>query len=373
MPSLNFVLPLWVYWGGLAIFPLVAMSLVGRQRRHGSPHEPILFTAYLFWLTAGFAGIHRFYLKSWWGFAFVPFLLAVVYCNAQVREVRDDVSRTFAALERVQTDLREARRDLERAQPGATENAVVAKAREEVTAREADYGAAEAVHNHWFGLARDAALVIALLLLIDAFLIPGLARGRRAREKPVAPEEVHAPVVHEQGTGEDPTLGFHTRFTDAIEKVNVKAGEYVAYWAVISVFVYYYEVMARFLFNSPTNWVHESMFLMYGMQYMISGAYAYREDQHVRVDVLYSKLSPRGKAIADIVSSVFFFIFTLTLLWTAGRFAMDAVNNAETSFTEWGVQYWPVKLTMPIGAALIVLQGVSKLIKDILLVMRKEA
>jgi TRAP-type mannitol/chloroaromatic compound transport system permease small subunit len=373
MPSLNFVLPLWMYWGGLAIFPLVAMYLVARQRRHGTPHEPILFTAYLFWLTAGFAGIHRFYLKSWWGFAFVPFLIAVIYCNAQVREVRDDVSRTFAALEQAQTDLREARNELERAQPSATQDAAVAKAQADVTAREADYAVAEAVRNHWFGLARDAALVIALLLLIDAFLIPGLARRRRAREKPVAPDEVHTPVVHEQGTGEDPTLGFHTRFTDAIEKVNVKAGEYVAYWAVISVFVYYYEVMARFLFNSPTNWVHESMFLMYGMQYMISGAYAYREDQHVRVDVLYSKLSPRGKAIADIVSSVFFFIFTLTLLWTAGRFAMDAVNNAETSFTEWGVQYWPVKLTMPIGAALIVLQGVSKLIKDVILVMRKEA
>jgi|SRR5882672_3045896 len=373
MPSLNFILPLWLYWAGLAVFPLLAMYLVAKQRRRGTPREPILFTAYLFWLTAGFAGIHRFYLKSWWGFAFVPFLVAVIYCNAQVREVRDDVSRTFAELEQARTGLRGEQSDLERAQPGATENAAVAKARAEVTAREADYAAAEAVHDHWFGLSRDAALAIALLLLIDAFLIPGLARRRRAQESPVAPVEAHAPPVHEQGTGEDPTLGFHTRFTDAIEKVNVKAGEYVAYWAVISVFVYYYEVMARFLFNSPTNWVHESMFLMYGMQYMISGAYAYREDQHVRVDVLYSKLSPRGKAIADIISSVFFFIFTLTLLWTAGRFAMDAVNNAETSFTEWGVQYWPIKLTMPIGAALIVLQGVSKLVKDILFVMRKEA
>jgi TRAP-type mannitol/chloroaromatic compound transport system permease small subunit len=155
--------------------------------------------------------------------------------------------------------------------------------------------------------------------------------------------------------------------------VNVKAGEYVAYWAAISVFVYYYEVIARFVFNSPTNWVHESMFLMYGMQYMISGAYAYREDQHVRVDVLYSKLSPRGKAIADIISSVFFFIFTITMLFTGWRFAWDAVQNAETSFTEWGVQYWPVKLTIPIGAALIILQGISKLIKDIMLVRGKGA
>jgi len=374
MPTLNFVLPLWAYWTGLAVFPFVAMYLVARQRRRGAPREPILFTAYLFWLTAGFAGIHRFYLKSAWGFAFVPFLLAVIYCNAQVRDVREGVSKTFAALEQAQTDLKQAQSDVERSgDPGAAEKAAVASAQAEVKTREVDYEGAQAVHNHWFGLSRDAALAIALLLLVDAFLIPGLARRRRAQESPVAAAEAHAPVVHEPGTAEDPTLGFHSRVTDAIEWVNVKAGEYVAYWAVISVFVYYYEVMARFLYNSPTNWVHESMFLMYGMQYMISGAYAYREDQHVRVDVLYTKLSPRGKAIADIVSSVFFFIFTLTLLWTGGRFAMDAVNNAETSFTEWGVQYWPVKLTMPIGAALIVLQGVSKLIKDILLVMRKEA
>jgi TRAP-type mannitol/chloroaromatic compound transport system permease small subunit len=115
------------------------------------------------------------------------------------------------------------------------------------------------------------------------------------------------------------------------------------------------------------------MFLMYGMQYMLCGAYAYKEDQHVRVDVVYSHFSARGKAIADIVTSVFFFIFAITLLWTGWRFAADAIGNSETSFTEWGIQYWPVKLAIPIGAALIVLQGVCKLIKDILLVTRKAA
>ena len=122
---------------------------------------------------------------------------------------------------------------------------------------------------------------------------------------------------------------------------------------MISVFAYYYEVIARFVFNSPTNWVHESMFLMYGMQYMLAGAYAYREDQHVRVDVFYRKFSARGKAIADIITSVFFFIFICTMLLTgcASRLTQSAIG--EVSFTEWGVQYWPVKLTIPIGAALL--------------------
>ena len=59
------------------------------------------------------------------------------------------------------------------------------------------------------------------------------------------------------------------------------------------------------------------------------------------------------------------------MLWTGYRFAMDSIDFNEHSFTEWGIQYWPVKLTMPIGAALLLLQGIAKLIKDILIVTRK--
>ena len=95
--------------------------------------------------------------------------------------------------------------------------------------------------------------------------------------------------MHEGGVGEDPTLFVHSKFTDMIDKATTRIGHYVAWWAVIAVFAYYYEVLARFVFNSPTNWVHESMFLMFGMQYMLCGAYAYREDQHVRVDVIYAQ------------------------------------------------------------------------------------
>ena len=94
----------------------------------------------------------------------------------------------------------------------------------------------------------------------------------------------------------------------------------------------------------------------------------------MRVDVFYSKFSPRGKAIADIVTSVFFFIFIVTMLVTGWRFALDAINQRRAvSFTEWGIQYWPVKLAMPIGAALLLLQGLSKLIKDIVFVTRRGA
>ena len=375
MPSLNFILPHWLYWGTLLIFPLVAMYLVRQQQGKGPPREPIYFNAYLFWLTAGFMGLHRMYLKSWWALLYLPFFAFVLYCGGQVREVREDSSRTYAELEQAQTALQAAKPEDAAAVTEEERKAYAAAQADVKTKQDAD-AVATAVHDQWYGRARMAGLVIAAMMLVDAFLIPPLVRRRRAHAleagyaaNPVAPE----PEVPQQGTAEDPTLKLHTPVTDLIERVNTAIGTYVAYWAVVAVFVYYYEVMARFMFNSPTNWVHESMFLMFGMQYMLSGAYAYREDQHVRVDVVYSHFSPRGKAIADIISSVFFFIFALTMLWTGWRFAGDAVNNHETSFTEWGIQYWPVKLTIPIGAALITLQGVAKLVKDIMLVGRKGA
>jgi len=375
MPSLSFVLPHWLYWAGLVLFPLIAIFLTARQRRNPPDRRPSLFIAYMFWLLSGFLGIHRFYLRSAWGLAFIPVFLAVLYCNGQIREVRDDESRTFAALEQAQFAVKRAQppQGVE-ASPEAKQE--LQRAEVEQGKLETEYQAAKAVRDRWKDWARYGAITLAVMLLVDAVLLPGLVRRRRALElAEPSIEAIHpdSSSVHEGGVGQDPTLAVHSRFTDTIDRVSTKVGQYVAYWALIAVFGYYYEVIARFVFNSPTNWLHESMFLMFGMQYMLSGAFAYCEDQHVRVDVIYAQFSVRGKAIADIITSVFFFIFTVTMLWTTIRFAMDSVSVGEHSFTEWGIQYWPVKLTMPIGAALLVLQGISKLIKDVMILTRKAA
>jgi TRAP-type mannitol/chloroaromatic compound transport system permease small subunit len=368
MPSLNFVLPHWLYWGTLLVFPLIAIYLVNRQKERGVPQGPSLFIAYLFWLCSGFLGLHRLYLRSAWGFIFIPVFLVILYANGEIRDRREDVSRTRAAVESAHTAIRRAQIPVNSvATPEMTEQ--LKKAQDEGGTAEREFAEAEGDLGRWRGYSHWLAILLAAMLLVDAVLLP--AAVRRARDREAVERRLHPPPpeivadVPQQGTQEDPTLGLHTWFTDKIELVNLRAGEFGAYWAVISVFVYYYEVIARFAFNSPTNWVHESMFLMYGMQYMLAGAYAYREDQHVRVDVIYTKFSPRGKAIADIVTSVFFFIFIGVMFWTSWRFAADAIGNDEHSFTEWGVQYWPIKLMMPIGAGLLFLQGVSKLIKDI--------
>jgi TRAP-type mannitol/chloroaromatic compound transport system permease small subunit len=364
MPSISFVLPHWLYWSGLIFFPLIAAWLARRQLKNPPDGRPTLGIAYLFWALAGYLGIHRFYLRSAWGFIFIPFFLGIIYCNSQTLEVRDETSRTRAALEAAQVSA------------GQAEPADAAKAKADVAQKQREFDEANGVTNHWATMTSRVAIALAVMLLIDAALLPGLVRRRREHELTHRYREtVELPPdeVHEGGVGQAASLAVHTPVTDWIDNINTRIGAFVAWWAVIAVFVYYYEVMARYIFNSPTNWVHESMFLMFGMQYMLCGAFAYKDDQHVRVDVFYAQLSRRGKAIADIVTSVFFFIFVITMLWTGARFAMDAVNVGEHSFTEWGVQYWPVKLMIPIGAFLLALQGISKLIKDIMIVREKAA
>ena len=131
-------------------------------------------------------------------------------------------------------------------------------------------------------------------------------------------------------------------------------------------------MLARYVFNSPTNWAHESMFLMFGMQYMLAAGFALREDSHVRVDVIYLHLPDRTKALIDLITSIFFFIFAIALFWTGWTFAADSIRVWEVSFTEWGIQYWPVKLTLVIGPLLLFLQGFARMIKEVVIITGKK-
>lgn len=156
--------------------------------------------------------------------------------------------------------------------------------------------------------------------------------------------------------------GFVERLLDWISD---RTGVFVALWSVSAVLAYTYEVVARYLFNMPTIWVHESSFLLFGMQYMMAGAYGLLHGSHVRVDVIYTKLNKRRQAAVDVFTSVFFFVFVIAMVGTSWRFFFDSMAMDERSVETWQIQYWPVKGLMLLGAFLILLAGVSRLIKDI--------
>jgi TRAP-type mannitol/chloroaromatic compound transport system permease small subunit len=366
VPSLTFVLPHWLYWAGLILFPLIAMWMVRRAERRPAPGAVSLPLAYMFLITGGFVGIHRFYLRSRLGALYLPLFAGILYSNVKYRAAREVVSGVKRDLMGADFDVERFTKAVAAGADGAA--ARLESARQALGALNAKLAGVTATLDGWDTAAFALAAAIAAFLLVDAVLLPGLTRRQAAREG--APPRPTLPVGATEavaGTGEDPTLRVRSRLTDPIDRLSGWTGNFVAYWSVLAVFVYYYEVMARYVFNSPTNWAHESMFLMFGAQYLLSGAFALREDSHVRVDVVYMMLSERGKLIADIITSAFFFLFCGVLLVTGWIFAADSIRVWEVSFTEWAIQYWPVKMTIAIGAALILLQGAARLIKDIVL------
>jgi TRAP-type mannitol/chloroaromatic compound transport system permease small subunit len=162
------------------------------------------------------------------------------------------------------------------------------------------------------------------------------------------------------------------RLTRVLDWLSEQSGVFVALWTVNAVCAYFFEVVSRYIFNAPTIWVHQASYLMFGMQYLLAGGFALLHGDHVRVDVLYVKLPKRGRAGTDVFTSIFFFICALALLGSSWRFFVDAVGMFEVTEETWRVQLYPVKGAMVLGAVLLVLSGLSKLLKDLQLFRRVE-
>ncbi len=367
MPEINFVLPHWLYWLGLVLFPLAAM-IIFRRTKFGAVSKAVsLPLGYFLLLAGGFIGVHRLYLKSTWTIVFIALFSSILVVNVEVREARNglsaadnDIKLSELKIQRAEKALQKGRRNAERK---------LADAQQQMDEAVVAQKAAQANSDQWNTTSTALGAIVLLLLIVDAILLPKLVRQRNATEPPLQPDtDFHCPPV--EAEHDDASEPF--RFNKISSHINGLAGEFVAYWSVIAVFAYYYEVIARYVFNSPTNWAHESMFLMFGMQYLIAGGFVLREGGHVRVDVLYNHMPKRWKAITDVFTSIFFFIFMFALLGTGWIFFKDSYNVGEVSFTEWAIQYWPIKFALPLGAALLILQGISQLIKDIAVVINPD-
>ena len=155
------------------------------------------------------------------------------------------------------------------------------------------------------------------------------------------------------------------RIIRMIDWLSEHSGQFVAFWTINAVFFYAFEVIARYIFNKPTIWVHESSFLLFGMQYLLAGAYAYLHGSHVAVDIIYNKFPKRGQYGLDIFTSIFSFIFFITLIGTSYKFMLDSIGMRERTMETWQIQYYPVKTMMFVGGILITLATISKLYKDI--------
>jgi len=160
------------------------------------------------------------------------------------------------------------------------------------------------------------------------------------------------------------------RIADFIDIFNDRFGDKVSYILIPLFLFVLIAVIMRYVFNNPIPAGFEVAGLICGAYTMLAGAWVLLKQGHVRMEILFNRLSPRGQAIMDIVTSVLFFIFAVAFMYAALNTATKSISVMETSYSGIDVPYWPVKLMMPIGGALLLLQGFSKLLRDILVVVK---
>ena len=156
------------------------------------------------------------------------------------------------------------------------------------------------------------------------------------------------------------------RLIRAIDKFTDTTGVWVAWLNVPLVLAVAFEVVARYAFNAPTIWSFDVTYMLYGTIFMLGSAYALHKGAHIRTDFFYEKWSDRTRGVVDSISYVvFFFPSIIMLLAASGGEAWYAFSIGETSEqTPWRPILWPFKAVVPLTCVLLLLQGVSELIKS---------
>ncbi|THF62439.1 TRAP transporter small permease subunit [Pseudothauera nasutitermitis] len=151
-----------------------------------------------------------------------------------------------------------------------------------------------------------------------------------------------------------------------IDQINERVGRAVMWLVLIAVVISTGNALARKLFHTSSNALLEVQWYLFAAMFMLAAGYTFLRNEHVRIDLVFAKLSPRRQCMVDIFGILVFLLpMTCLILWLSWPIVMDSLYSGEMSQNPGGLIRWPVKMLLPAGLALLVLQAVSELIKRI--------
>ncbi|MBI2153776.1 MAG: TRAP transporter small permease subunit [Candidatus Rokubacteria bacterium] len=152
-----------------------------------------------------------------------------------------------------------------------------------------------------------------------------------------------------------------------IDAVSEWTGRFTAWLIVPLILVIAYEIFVRYAFNAPTIWAFELQFMLYASTVMLGAAYTLLYGEHIRTDIFYQRWSVRWQGIVDAtLYLLFYFPGIAFFLWAGWDFAYRSWVIGELSeFSPWRPPVYPLKMAIPLTAALLFLQGISEFIKSL--------
>ncbi len=158
--------------------------------------------------------------------------------------------------------------------------------------------------------------------------------------------------------------------SNIIDQISTWTGKAVAWLIPVLIVELVYDTIARYIFNAPTEWSYDISYMLYGTIFMLGSAYTLLIEEHVRIEIIYGKVSPKSKAIIDAICYILFFFPSIgALLYFGGKFALRSWQMLEASgVSMWSPPIYPFKTIIPLAAILLMAQGIVKFVRCIVLI-----
>lgn len=154
----------------------------------------------------------------------------------------------------------------------------------------------------------------------------------------------------------------YVRYVDAVNRV---IGRFVMYLIFVMMAVLLLSSVSRTFFDVSFIWTVEmAQFLLAGY-YLLGGGYSMQLDSHVRMDLVYSRWSAKGRALADAITAVVLIFYLVFLLVGGISSTQYAIAYGQKNYSSWAPPLAPIKIIMTIGIALMLLQVIAVFFKDL--------
>ena len=161
------------------------------------------------------------------------------------------------------------------------------------------------------------------------------------------------------------------RIIKVIDQISLWSGKAVAWLIIPMAAVLVFEIFIRKIYV-PTIWGNDLATMCYGAHFMLAGGYTLYLHKHIRTDFFYEKWSPRTQALVDTVLYLFLFLpGMLIFLWASWTFASESWVLKEQMCTTWRPPAYPLKMVIPVTVGLLVIQGISELMKCIRVISQR--
>jgi len=161
----------------------------------------------------------------------------------------------------------------------------------------------------------------------------------------------------------------YLRIIDFVSEWTGKAGSFLVVFLIAAIG---YDITVRYLFAIPNFWSYDTTYMTYGVYTMLGVAFCHLNRGHVRMDLFYSRLSPKGKALTDVICYLFlFFPLMGALTYKCGEHTLWSVLHGErSSASGWRPYMGPFNILITFGFILFFLQGVADFLRALRVVVK---